>query len=93
MIRTILKFGLGISGISAFFFFMLMKQWLSIPAFQAMSPDQIFYALISSLVAIFLFFVILVSTSPSNKGHVATASSSGHAVITTGKNSKVDIGK
>lgn len=92
-IRTILKFGLGIAGLSALFFFMLMKQWLSVPAFQAMTPDQTFYALIASLVAIFLFFVILVSINSSSKGHVATASGSGHVVITTGKNSKVDIGK
>ncbi|NOE09010.1 hypothetical protein EEJ36_03050 [Vibrio cholerae] len=93
LIRTILKFGLGIAGVSALFFFMLMKQWLSVPAFQAMTSDQTFYALIASLVTIFLFFVILFSTSPSNKGPVATTSGSGHAVITTGKNSKVNIGK
>ncbi|MCG9665826.1 hypothetical protein L1D26_22510 [Vibrio mediterranei] len=93
LIRIILKFGLGIAGVSALFFFMLMKQWLSVPAFQAMTPDQTFYALIASLVAIFLFFVILISTGSSSKGHAATTSGSGHAIITTGKNSKVDIGK
>ncbi|MDW1976702.1 hypothetical protein [Vibrio sp. Vb1980] len=93
MIRTILKFGLGLSGLSALFFFMLMKQWLSVPVFEALTPDQTFYALIASLAAIFLFFLILLSINSSSKGISATSSGSGHSVITTGKNSKVDIGK
>ncbi|EGQ8730639.1 TPA: hypothetical protein NJ348_001091 [Vibrio parahaemolyticus] len=93
IIRTLLKFGLGISGVSALFFFMLMKQWLSVPAFEALTPDQTFYALIASLIAILLFFVILITTGSSSKSNVATTSGSGHAVVTTGKNSKVDIGK
>lgn len=86
LIGLILKAGAGLAGISSAVFLMIYLEWLKLPIFSKLSPDQTFYILILSVVLTFIFALTLLTVYlRKNKAtSSATASGDGIAVVSSG---------
>lgn len=87
MFNGLLKLGAGLAGVSAFVFASIYNQWLQLKVFSSLTSEQTFYALLVSLLLLFIFSITLLLLHYKEKkpaGNSASATDNGIAIVNPG---------